>query len=69
MIERRKLNDVYVTPCTGGYISIHGIIGSGKTKKTVLLKKYAPIEGTDVITWKDRRGELWRLLKHFVEEE
>lgn len=69
MSERRKLNDVYTTPCTCGYISIYGVIGSGKTKESVLLKKYAPIRGTDEIEWKHRIGEQWKVLKDNVETE
>jgi len=65
--ERRKLNDVFTAPKTIGYMSIWGVIGSGKTREEVLLKKYAHIDGADVITWSHWRGELWRELKCLVD--
>lgn len=66
-LDKRKLNDVYTTPCKPGYLSIYGIVGSGKTKETVLLKKYAPNGGTDRVAWNNRRGELWRVLEPLTE--
>ena len=43
MTERRKLNDVYNIPFTNGYVTIMGVIGSGKTREEVVLKQKSPI--------------------------
>jgi len=67
MTERRKLNGVFTTPKTIGYMSIWGVIGSGKTREEVLLKKYAHIDGTDVVTWNHLIGKSWKELECIVD--
>lgn len=69
MTERRKLNNVYQIPCKPGYVSVRGEIGSGKTREDVLLVKYAPIDGVDLVTWYQRIGELWRVLEPLTKKE
>ncbi|MDD4377755.1 MAG: hypothetical protein PHH48_06435 [Eubacteriales bacterium] len=67
MNDRRKLNDVYTKPCTRGFITIIGVIGSGKTREEVVLKERSAIDSTEVIEWMHMRGEQWKLIKHKAE--
>ena len=67
--DRRKLNDVFTKPCCFGIMTICGVIGNGKTREEVILKKHARIDGTDEIKWLHHRGEMWRNLKPLTEVE
>lgn len=67
--DKRKLNDVFTVPRSRGYITIKGIIGSGKTKEEVVLKAKSDINSVDVIDWRHRIGEQWKVVEHFTERE
>lgn len=67
--DKRKLNDVFTLQHSKGYITIKGIIGSGKTREEVVLKTKSDINSTDVIDWRHHIGEQWKVVKHFTESE
>jgi len=68
MTERRKLNDVYHKPLTRGYVTIMGVIGSGKTREEVILKQKSPIEEYEYIEWRHHIGEQWKVLEPLTKE-
>lgn len=56
-------------PLTIGFITIKGVIGSGKSREEVILKAKSEIHSSDVINWRHYIGEQWKVVKHFVESE
>jgi len=70
-LDRRKLNDVFSSPIGNGGYNICGLIGSGKTRETVILNGNVDLNKVSllVVTWRHYRGELWRNLKPLTEVE